>query len=136
MRLLVAVDGSVPSHGGVRWAAEAARAMGAQVELVYVTMPAILPLASYGEALKEIEKAEAARAEEVFAAAEHTAGMPCLHTNAKGTVAEAISDLANAKDVWAVVIGAKGHNAFSRMMLGSTADRLAHVCTKPVVIVR
>jgi nucleotide-binding universal stress UspA family protein len=35
-----------------------------------------------------------------------------------------------------VVIGARGHNPLARVMLGSVADRLVHVCTKPVLVVR
>ncbi len=38
--------------------------------------------------------------------------------------------------VWGVVVGAKGHNMASRVLLGSVADRLTHICSKPVTVVR
>ena len=37
---------------------------------------------------------------------------------------------------WGIVIGAKGHNALSRVMLGSVSDRLVHICAKPVLVIR
>jgi nucleotide-binding universal stress UspA family protein len=53
-----------------------------------------------------------------------------------GSPAEAIADLALEEHVWGVAIGAKGHGALGRVLLGSTADRLVHICHKPVLVVR
>ncbi len=135
-RLLVAVDGSPHALGGVKWAADTARAMGLAIELVYVSRPNLLPPASYEGALRELEAAETAHAEQVFAAAERAAGASCVRTRATGSPAQAIADLCAIDGVWAVVIGAKGHNALSRMLVGSVADQLVHLCSKPVVVVR
>ena len=35
-----------------------------------------------------------------------------------------------------VVVGCRGRNAVARMFLGAVADRLVHVCKKPVLVVR
>ena len=34
-----------------------------------------------------------------------------------------------------VVIGSRGRNSFARVFLGSIADRLVHICTRPVLVV-
>jgi nucleotide-binding universal stress UspA family protein len=137
--VLAAVDGSLPALKGVAFAAQLARAIGAGVELVYVSFPNLLPMSVYAVAIHEIEAAELEHAKQVFAAAERSiadAGVTVKKTRLVGAPADAIADRAEATDVWGAVIGAKGHNAVARMMLGSVADRLAHICSKPVVVVR
>jgi hypothetical protein len=53
-----------------------------------------------------------------------------------GAPAEAIADHSRGEEVWAVVVGAKGHSAVGRVLLGSVADRLVHICNRPVLVVR
>lgn len=138
-RILVAVDGSAHALKGVRWAAELAQPLGLTVDLVYVSFPNLLPPTVYARIIADIEAAETAFAERVFAAAEASVkdlGVKCLRTRGTGGPAEIIADLSSAEGVWGVVIGAQGHNAFSRVMLGSVADRVVHICPKPVVVIR
>jgi nucleotide-binding universal stress UspA family protein len=137
--VIAAVDGSAPSLKGVAWAARLARALGAKVELVYVSFPNLLPPAVYAETLVKIEAAEAERAKKVFDASERAVAdfdVECVKTRRTGGPAEEIATLAEREDIWGVVVGALGHNALSRMLLGSVADRLAHICPKPVAIIR
>ncbi len=137
--ILVAVDGSEPSLLGVRAAVELSKALSARLELVYVIPPVLLPPSTYAETIRKLEEANAvmasealSRAKAVLASLGAEADVVQLH----GAPAESIADLSQAERVWGVVIGAKGHNALSRVMLGSTADRLMHLCRKPVLIVR
>lgn len=137
--ILVAVDGSEPSLKGVRASVELAKGVGARLELVYVIPPVLLPPATYAETIKKLEEANATMAKEALEKAKAivvSAGAECDLITMHGAPAESLADLAQAERVWGVVIGAKGHNVLSRVMLGSTADRLMHICTKPVLIVR
>lgn len=138
-RILVAVDGSPHSLKGVRWAGQMAKAMGMTVDLAYVSFPNLLPPTVYARTIKDIDAAETEHAEKVLKEAEQgiaDLGVKCVHTRGTGGPAEVIADLAAADGVWGVVIGAKGHNPLSRVMLGSIADRLVHICPKPVVVIR
>lgn len=137
--ILVAIDGSEHSLKGARAAVELARALELEVELVYVLRPVLLPPEVYAEAIARVEEGNRVVAEEALAAgvkAVEAAGGRCEKVLAHGAPAEAIADLAEADRVWGVVVGAKGHGAFARVMLGSVADRLVHICTKPVLVVR
>jgi nucleotide-binding universal stress UspA family protein len=137
--LLVALDGSAPSLKGVTHALELAKGLGLRLELVYVTPPVLLPPSTYAETIKKLEEASAAVAKDTLdkgKALVVAAGLDCDLISLHGAPAESIADLAQAERVWGVVIGAKGHNAVSRVFLGSVADRLMHICSKPVLIVR
>ncbi|MDP3233487.1 MAG: universal stress protein [Myxococcales bacterium] len=137
--LLVAVDGSEPSLKGVKTALELARGVGAQLELVYVIPPVLLPPSTYAETIKKLEEANSAMAKEALEKGKAivvAGGAQCDLITMHGAPAESLADLAQAERVWGVVIGAKGHNALSRVLLGSTTDRLMHICAKPVLVVR
>lgn len=137
--ILVAVDGSEPSLKGAKAAIELARGLGARLELVYVIPPVLLPPSTYAETIKKLEEANGAMAKEALEKAKAivvAAGSECDLITIHGAPAESLADLAQAERVWGVVIGAKGHNALSRVLLGSTTDRLMHICVKPVLIVR
>jgi nucleotide-binding universal stress UspA family protein len=137
--ILVAVDGSEHALKGVRAAVELAKAMNLRVELVYVLRPVLLPPTVYAEAIQKVEEGNRLVASDALKAAAQVVkdmGATCETTLLHGAPAEAIADLADADHVWGVVIGAKGHNPVSRVLLGSVADRLVHVCRKPVLVVR
>ncbi len=137
--LLVAVDGSEPSLKGVQYAAQVALALDARLELVYVVPPVLLPPTVYAETITKIEEGNRQHAQAVLKKAAQVAadaGAECDTVTLAGAPAEAIVDLAKADRVWGLVVGARGHNALSRVMLGSVADRIVHLCPKPVLVVR
>jgi nucleotide-binding universal stress UspA family protein len=137
--IVVAVDGSAHALEGVRYAAPIAKAMGAQLEVAYVMPPNLLLPTIYPEAHRRVEEANAAQADEILSRAKQAAaeaGVPAIGVRLSDGTADAIAELAKSDRVWAVVAGARGHNALARVMLGSFADRLVHVCTKPVLLVR
>lgn len=138
-RILVAVDGSGPSLGGVRMAANIAQAVGARLDAVYVSPPNLLPPQVYADVIAKIEAEEKRYAGDVLrrAAEEATkAGVVCEQVNVVGAPAEAIADLAEDPAVWLIVVGSRGHGALSRVLLGSVADRLVHISKKPVLVAR
>jgi nucleotide-binding universal stress UspA family protein len=53
-----------------------------------------------------------------------------------GTAAECITELAAAEGADLIVVGSKGRGAVARMLVGSTTDRLIHISTRPVLVVR
>ncbi len=137
--LLVAVDGSEPSKKGLQMALEVAKAVDANIELVTVEPPILLPPNVYAETIDKLLEANRAHARSILddaATRVAESKVPCTKVQLQGPPAEAIADLAKADRIWGVVVGAKGHNAFARVLLGSVADRLMHLCTKPVLIVR
>jgi nucleotide-binding universal stress UspA family protein len=135
--IVVSVDGSEACLKGVRHAAELAKQLSAKLELAYVSPPVLLPPSVYAETIHRIEEAEDTHAKDVLDAASRAAGIECVRVHLRGPPAEAISDYVKGDDrFWGVVIGAKGHNALSRVMLGSVTDRLVHICPKPVLVIR
>lgn len=137
--ILVAVDGSAHSLKGVREAAVLAKSLSARLELVNVLPPILLSPNVYAETIAKVEEGNRQVAGEILEAAKRLAtelGVQADTVILTGAPAEAISDLAAAARVWGVVIGAKGHGAVARMLLGSITDRLVHICPKPVLVVR
>ena len=136
--ILVAVDGSEPSLKGVGMAAELARSLGARLELVYVIPPVLLPPTVYADTIKKIEEGATQHGQQLLLTASRAVPPGVEHQTVllNGAPAEALADLSLADRVWGLVIGARGHNAVSRVLLGSVADRLVHICKKPVLVVR
>ncbi|MBK7857851.1 MAG: universal stress protein [Archangiaceae bacterium] len=137
--ILAATDGSTPALKGVLWAAQLARALGHRLELVYVSFPNLLPPHAYPKAAAEIDARETEWANQVLDTAARSVAdlnVECVKTRRTGGPAEVLAELAERDDVWGVVIGAVGHSAASRVLLGSITDRLLHICSKPVLVVR
>lgn len=138
-RILVAVDGSPHSLRGVRQAADLSKALGLKLELVNVMPPILLAPSVYAEAIAKVEEGNRLAAREILDGAKKVAAELSVEADTvllTGAPAEAIADLAHAEGVWGVVIGAKGHSAVSRLLLGSVTDRLVHISPKPVLVVR
>lgn len=137
--ILVAVDGSPHSLKGVREAAGLAKGMGLKLELANVLPPILLSPAVYAETIAKLEQGNRELAQEHLDEAKKVAtelGVEASTVILSGSPAEALADLAQAERVWGVVIGAKGHGAVTRVLLGSVTDRLVHICNKPVLVVR
>lgn len=135
--VVVAVDGSETSLHGVRHAAELVKWISGKLELAYVSPPVLLPPATYSETIKKIEDAEDTHAKDVLDLASKAAGIEAVRVHLRGPTAEALSDYVRNDDrFYCLVVTAKGHNAVSRMLLGSVSDRLVHICPKPVLVVR
>lgn len=138
-RILAAVDGSVSSLNAARKALELARLSNASVTLLNVVPPALL----YGEGalgvasgVDEAQDASAAQLlREVTAALEPATPVPTT-LKLQGLPAETISETAIRGEFDMVVVGNTGRGGISRLLVGSVADRLVHICQVPVLIVR
>jgi nucleotide-binding universal stress UspA family protein len=138
-RIMVAVDGSAPSMHAVKMAGELGSKLGSQLTLAYACVPMVYPAETAWVPVHDVERAAEAHGEEVLKQAAATlreqgveAGTLILH----GPAAEVIADAAKAEDVDLVVVGSRGRGAVARVLLGSVADRLVHICAKAVLVVR
>ena len=137
--ILVAIDGSQPSLNAVKTAAEIARGIGAKLEIVYVSAPNLLPPNVYADVVARLEAEEKKYAQETLkkAATEAASFNVTIDSiNVIGEPAESVAELAERPDVGMVVVGSRGRGAVTRVLLGSVADRLVHICKKPVLVVR
>jgi len=135
--ILVGVDESEPAAQAARFAAGLAAGAGAGVRLAYVSVPNLLPERPYAKLVKEMAEQEARSVQGFLAkVAAGLQGCPVQTRHASGPPAETFADLAEEGDVWFAAVGSRGRNAVSRVLLGSFADRVVHVCRKPVLVVR
>ncbi|MDP3503966.1 MAG: universal stress protein [Myxococcales bacterium] len=138
-KILVAVDGSDASLKGVKAAFELAEPLGAQVTLVTVVPPIILPGDAPWAPMDEINRAELQRAERVLSETLAALQRSALDVSTQvllGPIAETLSQLAQTEDFDLVVVGSTGKGAVTRVLVGSVADRLIHTCLKPVLVIR
>lgn len=120
----------------IKKALEIAEAMGGELTLAHVVPQVFVPAEVPFDSGRLAE--EAVRAGEVLlkqAAAE--LGRPAMSRIClKGAPGEALAEFAESGGFDLVVVGSKGRGAVSRMLVGSTTDRLVHICHKPVLVVR
>ena len=136
-KILVAVDGSKPSLDAARMGLELAQATGAALSLAYSVPPLMMPGEVPFTVVNEVLKAEVARGKALLGLVLSELGNPKLETiELQGPVAESIAALADEKGFDLVIVGSRGRNAVARLFLGSVADRLVHICQKPVLVVR
>lgn len=139
-RILVAIDGSEPSLHAARQAAEIAVKMNAKVTCAYVIAPPFYPPEAIYVPSAEMLEAERRVAEQALAKGCEAARAAGAEANAillQGSPAEELVNAVDqAPEIEMVVVGSRGRNAFSRVLLGSVADRVVHLCKKPVLVVR
>lgn len=135
-KILVAIDGSEPSAHAARLALDIATKNQGELTLVHVVpqvlIPAEVPFAA-GQLAEEAVKS----GEFLLEQAAKELGSPgarriCL----TGSAAERITELAETEGFDLIVVGSKGRGAVSRMLVGSTTDRLVHISKKPILVVR
>lgn len=136
-RILVGVDGSEPSKEAAHMAGEIAERFDASILLMYVVPPVVVPADTGGAELAIIE-ANRAAGEDALERIKAAVGRPGIRVDTAvgfGSVAETLTDMATAENADLVVVGSRGRGAVARVLLGSTADRLGHVCRRPLLIV-
>lgn len=87
--------------------------------------------------INDVVKAEIARGKEVLRQVVKDLGSSDVTSlELEGPVAERLAEVAEQDGFDLVVVGSRGRNAVVRMFLGSVADRLVHICKKPVLVAR
>ena len=134
-RIVVGVDGSVPSKAALAWALGQARLTGAAVEAVIAwEFPSIT---HYPVLVSDVDWEDVAAWALSDAVAEVAAGAQQVKIATKvrrGNAAEMLLEEAAGADL--LVVGSRGHGGFVEALLGSTSQHCVHHATCPVVVIR
>ncbi len=139
--ILVGVDGSKPSVQACHYAMDLATQTSAQLTFLFVIeTPQVIPvgpLSGYvttapARSEEEVRKAEAI----VEQVAKERPGLKITTRVELGDPVDTICDVAKNMNVDLVIVGARGHNAAQRFLLGSVSDRVVHHASCPVLVVR
>ncbi|MFZ5446121.1 MAG: universal stress protein [Myxococcota bacterium] len=139
--ILVGVDGSKPSVEAAHYAMGLAEQTQAKLTFLFVIeTPQVIPvgpLSGYVTTSSPRSQEDVKRAE---ALVEQIAReKPGLHITTRvelGTPAEVLCDVAGQLGAELLVVGARGHNAAQRLLVGSVSDRVVHHAPCPVLVVR
>jgi nucleotide-binding universal stress UspA family protein len=142
MKIVVGVDGSLPSKRAVEWCATYAAALGAEVVAVHaIDIPAnIAPaMVSFPTPVMQISDADRADLEDIatreWCAPLDKATVPFRVIIRDGAPALVIMQAASDEDAELVVTGKRGRGGFAELILGSTSHVLSHHLDRPLVIV-
>jgi nucleotide-binding universal stress UspA family protein len=139
-KILCPVDFSEPSNAALAYATDLARVIGADLHLVHV-----IPLLAYAlraqEAVDDPQFAvhvreEAMRRLEVLKAERVSKGLQVTVSAIEGAPHEGIARAVDETGASMIVIGTHGHTGFSRLLLGSTAEKVVRTSHVPVLSVR
>lgn len=132
-RIVVGVDGSLPSQQALRWAAQLAAMSGAHLEAVaawdYPSMYGWAPGPEWDPAA-DAEKGLTASVDEVFGAS-RPADMRL--TVQEGYPAKVLLDASDGALM--LIVGSRGHGGFAGILLGSVSASVAEHATCPVLVI-
>ena len=133
--ILVPTDFSYAADRALAYAVQLARRQHARIALLHVIAPAVIPdvfLTSIRMDLPQI----AELSEEHLARLARRMGIRPTHQRVKtGRAAEEILGFADEIGADLIVIGSRGHGAFERMLIGTTAERVVRQARCPVLVV-
>lgn len=143
-RILVAVDDSKTAQKALDEAIKLAKQWQAQLRIVHVVDMVTLswPEAGYDasevyESFRKAGREVIAKAEKAASAAHVTAETKMLELD---KLAQHVADTITAEaDAWPadlIVIGSHGRRGVRRMLLGSVAEGVARIASKPVLLIR
>lgn len=143
-RILVAIDGSDAAERALEASINLANALQASLRVVYVVDAINISLGAEFPYPAEISEAIAKRGQALLgkaAAVASKAGLPVetglLEIDILGQrVPELIAADAEAWPADLIVIGTHGRRGLSHLFLGSVAEGVARVATRPVMLVR
>jgi nucleotide-binding universal stress UspA family protein len=133
-KIVVGVDGSDGAREALAWALDAARARGAEVEVIHAWHPAIAPGTFAGTVLDPTLIEDAARrALNAIVDASDTRDITVIRSLVCGGAAPALLQAAAVADV--VAVGSRGLGSMKSLVLGSVSRQVAHHAPCPVVVV-
>ena len=135
--LVVGVDGSAGSRGALAWAVDAARVRGDHLAVVTVTSPpAVLWPSEGGPGDEELERVVAGRANAMLdemLAPYGDADVTMTTARLEGVPYEALIDRADRTN--GLIVGARGHSLYRRLLLGSVSQQVVVHARAPVTVV-
>jgi nucleotide-binding universal stress UspA family protein len=138
-RILVAVDGSEAARHAVRLAAEVGAPLGASLTLAHVVDAVPVLPGDEAESLATQEEAQVLLGRELLEGLLAHVRRPGLAVQGQllhGAPAQTLARLAKEERYDLVVVGSKGRNVLSRMLVGSVTDHLVQACEAPVLVAR
>jgi nucleotide-binding universal stress UspA family protein len=134
-RILLAGDGSEDAGAAASAAADLARMCRAELHVVHVWQPALVPLpGEAGESAAE-ERAQAVVERMLDLARAHGATDVIGHLRS-GRSADQILAAADDVDADLIVVGSRGLGAVQRAVVGSVSEAVVHHSTRPVLVLR
>lgn len=135
-RIVVGVDGSDTSVAALEWAADLASRIGASIEAVTTWQwpTGIGPVIPFPEGYDPAGDARTMLESIVQPVADGHPSVTVRNRIVEGHPAEALVEASRHADV--LVVGSRGHGAFSGMLLGSVSQHCATHAASPVVIYR
>lgn len=136
-RIIVAIDGSEEAKKALQLATQLARRFESKLTIThaipkYDAEGELEPILEFGRLYED-------RARAMLDHTRTAVDLPSDQVETlllRGPPAESIAQAAEPPDVGMVVIGSRGLGAVARVLMGSVSDRLVHICSKPVLIVR
>lgn len=138
-KFLVPLDLTSEDPPEIRFAADLARAVGAEVVLLHVIdyVPTLLPVElPGGYPLPQLDIVRDAASQKLARIGAKLGAVPVRAIVEMGGAAAQIVEAARREKADQIIIGSHSHKAIARLVLGSVADRVAHTAGCPVTIVR
>ena len=139
-RIVVGIDGSAQGWSALTNAAELARATGAVLQVAYISPPvSAFEAMDYqvgGTGWVEVQENFAQGLLREAVSRVKDCGVEVSVVSRVGLPAETLAQLAGAPDVTMAVVGHRGRNLATRLLVGSVADRLVQISPKPVLVIR
>jgi nucleotide-binding universal stress UspA family protein len=136
-KIVVGIDGSEGSKKALRWAIAEAQLRGAAIEVIHVWnfSPLVDPIGGIAYVPMDdlLESAQAVAANTVKSVADILGDTHITTTVKQGSASQAL--LKAAEDADLLVVGRRGHGGFIGLLIGSTAEQVAHHAPCPVVVV-
>jgi nucleotide-binding universal stress UspA family protein len=136
MRILVATDGSPGGRAAVARAILLARQAGAEVVFASVLPHATGTDVVSGEGPRQAGSHESRAAVELAVSEAQASGVRAEYQFLEGNPAEAIVELARARDVDLIVVGSRGLGRVRGALLGSVSQAIVHHADRSVLVVK
>jgi len=138
-KILLPTDGSEYAEKTIRYALNLAKALGANIEVMYAFQPstslrkrAAMMMEEYRKALEEDAQEIVTEVAERF----RSEGLTVSATVVEGPAAEAILRAIDELKPSLVVMGARGGGGFTNVLLGGVAEQVIHHSPVPVLVVK
>ena len=141
--ILVPVDGSPTSDGGLEEAIKLARVTGGRVRLLHVAglMPLSMNTAGYGAVSGDVRRLVRESAEKILAMAKAKVEQGGIAVDAvlvEGSADRLVEHVADQVKTWGadlIVLGTHGRHGLGRLLMGSHAEEVLRAANVPVLLV-
>jgi len=136
--IVLGLDGSGGAQAAVRWCAEYAALLEADVLAVHVVPPTLagtLPQPTVLAGLTDEDRASLCVELERWCAPLRDASVDYEARLLEGVPAWSLMQIADDVDAALIVVGRRGDGGLSEVVLGSVPRKLTHRCARPVLVV-